>query len=49
MHEEVSSRIAEVAKCADVSALSIAENLEGKMREVATYTDAHTSRSVGEL
>ena len=49
VREEVSSRIAEVAKCTDVSTSSIAENLEGRVREVAAYTDAHTSRSVGEL
>ena len=49
MREEVSSHTAEVVKHVDVSALSIAENLKGKMREVAAYTDVHTSRSVGEL
>ena len=49
VHEEVSSRLAEVAKRTDVSASSIAENLKGKMRKVAAYMDAHTSHSVGEL
>ena len=43
------SKISEVAKRADVNALSIADNLTGKMREVAAYTDAQTSCSVGDL
>ena len=44
--EEVSSKIAEVAKRADVSASSVADNLTGRMEQVAVYSDAQTSRSV---
>ena len=49
MREEVSSKIAEVAKRTNVSTSSIVENLTGKMRQVAAYTDVNMSRSVGEL
>ena len=37
VHEEVSSKIAEVAKRADVSTSSIAENLTGRMEQVVAY------------
>ena len=46
VREEVSSKIAEVAKCADVSTSSIVEDLTGKVQQVAAYSDAQTSRSV---
>ena len=46
VREEVSSRIAEVAKCVDVSASSVAEDLTGKVQQVAAYSDAQTSCSV---
>ena len=49
MREEVSSKTAEVAKLADVSASSVVENLEGRIREVAAHTDATTTHAVGEL
>ena len=49
MRDEVSSRIAEVAKRADVSTSSVAENLAGRMDQVAAYSDAQTSRSVANL
>ena len=47
--EEVESKISEVAKRADVSASGMADNITGKMREVAAYTDAQTSRAIGDL
>ena len=46
VREEVSSKIAEVAKRADVSASSVAEDLTDKVQQVAAYSDAQTSRSV---
>ena len=49
MRDEISSRIAEVAKRADVSTSSVAENLAGRMEQVAAYSDAQTSRSVANL
>ena len=49
MRAEVSSKLAEVAKRADVSASCIAENLTGRMEQVAAYSDAQTSRSVENL
>ena len=49
MREEVSSKIAEVVKCADVSASSVADNLTGRMEQVAAYPDAQTSRSIETL
>ena len=49
MRAEVSSRMAEVTKRADVSASVIAEDLTGKMREAVAHTEATTSRAVGEL
>ena len=49
MCEEVSSKIAEVAKRVGVSASSVADNLTGRMEQVAAYSDAQTSRSVGIL
>ena len=45
----MASKISEVTKRADFSASSIADNLTGKMREVDAYTDAQTSRSIGDL
>ena len=41
--------MAEVAKRADVSALVVAEDFVGKMRETVAHTEATTSRAVGEL
>ena len=49
VREEVSSRIAEVVKRADVSASSIVENLTGKVQQVAAYSDVQTSRSLETL
>ena len=49
VREEVSSKIAEVAKRADVSTSSVADNLTGRMEQVAAYSDAQTSCSVGIL
>ena len=46
VREEVSSKIAEVAKRADVSTSSVVEDLTGKVQQVAAYSDAQTSRSV---
>ena len=46
---EVSSRMAEVAKRADVSASVVAEDLAGKMRETVAHTEATMSRAVGKL
>ena len=49
MREEVSSKIAEVAKCANISTSSITENLEGRIREVAAHTDTTMTHTVREL
>ena len=49
VRDEVSSKLAEVVKRADVSASSVAENLTGTMEQVAAYSDAQTSRSVENL
>ena len=49
VHDEISSRIAEVAKRADVSTSSVTENLAGRMEQVAAYSDAQTSCSVKNL
>ena len=49
VHEEVSSRIVEVAKRADVSTSSVAENLMGKVQQVTAYSDAQMSRPVETL
>ena len=46
---EVSSRMAEVVKHADVSASVVAEDFAGKMRETVAHTEATTSRAVSEL
>ena len=43
------SKISEVAKRVDVSALGMADDITGKMREVAPYSDVQTSRAVGDL
>ena len=49
VRKEVSSKIAEVTKRADISASSVAENLEGRIREVDAHTDATMTHAVGEL
>ena len=46
---EVSLKIAEAAIRANVSASSVQENLVGQIRDVAAQSEAHTSRTVGEL
>ena len=49
VRDEVSSKLAEVVKRADVSTSSVVENLTGRMEQVAAYSDAQTSRSVENL
>ena len=45
VHAEVSSRMAEVAKRADVSASVVAEDFAGKMRETVAHGSYNVSRS----
>ena len=49
VREEVESKCSEVAKRANASASGMVDNITGKMREVAAYTDAQTFRAVGDL
>ena len=49
VHEEVASKMEEVAKHFDASASNVAENVTGKLREVTAHTEAHTSRAVDNL
>ena len=49
MHDEVSSRIAEVAKRSDVTVSNIADVLTGQVQQVATQFETHMSHTVGQV
>ena len=47
--DEVSSKLNEVAKRANVGASSIAANLTGKVQQVAAHFEAQTSQAIGQV
>ena len=49
VRDEVSSKIAEVAKRSDVTVSNIADVLTGKVQQVAAQFKAHTSHTVGQV
>ena len=49
VRDEVSSKIAEVAKRSDVSVSNIPDVLTGKVQQVAAQFEAHTSHAVGQV
>ena len=49
VRDEVSSRIAEVAKRSDVSVSNVADVLTGKVQQVAAQFEAQTSHAVGQV
>ena len=49
VRDEVSSRIAEVAKRLDVSVSNVADVLTGRVQQVAAQFEAHTSHAVGQV
>ena len=49
VRDEVSSRIAKVAKHSDVSVSNVADVLTGRVQQVATQFEAHTSHAVGQV
>ena len=49
VHDEVLSRIAEVAKRSDVSISNVADVLTGKVQQVTGQFEAHTSHTVGQV
>ena len=49
VRDEVTSRIAEVAQCSDVSASNVTEVLTGKVQQVAAQFEAHTLHAVGQV
>ena len=49
VRDEVSSRIAEVAKRLDVSMSNVADALTGKVPQVAVHFEAQTSQAIGQV
>ena len=49
VHDEVSSRIAKVAKRLDVSVSNVADVLTGKVQQVAAQFEAHTLHAIGQV
>ena len=49
VHDEVLSRIVEVAKRSDVSVSNVADALTGKVQQVAAHFEAQTSQAVGQV